>query len=478
MTTVVRDLKAQGNDVRILHGGDFLYPSLESQLWDGEQMVEAMNFLDALAPMYVVPGNHETDRRTPQQLILRVHESRFDWLADNMRFATGDELADNTLQRAFSFTVGDKKIGIFSLALHPDDGGNLRDYAPIYSGYAEFAEIAIRELEAGGADLIIGLTHLHLADDIEIAKLKAKHPTFMFIAGGHEHEPEFRAGDAQNATIVKGASNARTIWQIDVLFDNDLPAISTTRIEIDESVLADDQYQLIVDKWRARLLELMPSLSSKIGEAAIRLDVREESVRNRENSWGNFIADQMRMAFRDPPADFAFLNSGSLRIDDYIAEDITIEDIARTFGYSSFLRHITMRGDDLREVLEAGFRDSGRPNEGYFPQISGFRVCVDHGQPNGEKIVQFHVPSDGGGWQEAGPEQDYTVIVPDFLFAGGDDYDFSQAKDVSRPGSDLKYLVQDAVSRAHAAGKEIGVPVYPHDPRIAFAAEGQERCFE
>ena len=48
IATLVRGLQASGNDVRILHGGDFLYPSLESQLWNGEQMVEAMNFLDAL----------------------------------------------------------------------------------------------------------------------------------------------------------------------------------------------------------------------------------------------------------------------------------------------------------------------------------------------------------------------------------------------------------------------------------------------
>ena len=39
VATLVRALKAQGRDVRILHDGDFLYPSLESQLWNGEQMV-------------------------------------------------------------------------------------------------------------------------------------------------------------------------------------------------------------------------------------------------------------------------------------------------------------------------------------------------------------------------------------------------------------------------------------------------------
>ena len=56
VATLVQGLQADGNDVRILHGGDFLYPSLESQIWNGEQMVEAMNFLDDLAPLYAVPG--------------------------------------------------------------------------------------------------------------------------------------------------------------------------------------------------------------------------------------------------------------------------------------------------------------------------------------------------------------------------------------------------------------------------------------
>jgi 5'-nucleotidase len=222
----------------------------------------------------------------------------------------------------------------------------------------------------------------------------------------------------------------------------------------------------------------MPFLPGKIGEAAVRLDAREVTVRNMESNWGNFIADQMRIAFRDPPADFAFMNSGSLRIDDYIAEDITIEDIARTFGFSSFLRYMTMRGDDFRQLLETGFRGSYVPSQGYFPQISGFRVCVDRMRPDGGRIVQMFVPTDGDQWREIEPEQHYTVIVPDFIFRGGDGYDFSKARDVSRPGSELKYLVLDAVSRAHAAGKPIGVPVNSDEPRIAFVAEDQERCFD
>jgi len=477
VATIVRQLNAAGNDVHILHGGDFLYPSLESQLWSGEQMVEAMNFLDALAPVHAVPGNHEFDRRSADELIKRVRQSRFDWLGDNIRLQTGEADVDQRMRRAFTFTAGDKTIGVFALTVHPDDGGNIRDHTPFEPGsYVEHAERVMDQFEAQGVDMIIGVTHMHLGDDIEVAKLKARHPKFMFIVGGHEHEPEYKEGDADNATIMKGASNARTVWQIDVEFTADGPVMSEKMIAVDDSISPDAEYQVIADKWRARLLELMPFLPSRVGTAAVPLDGREVAVRNGDSNWGIFIADQMRTAFRDPPADLAFVNAGTLRIDDFIAEDITFEDIGRTFGYSSYLRHMTMDGRDFRELLEAGYRGIG-PSKGYFPQISGFRVCVDRGRPDGQRIVQLQVPMGEGGWQEIEPDKAYSVVAPDFLYRDGDGYDFSKARDVSRSGSELKYLVLDAVIRAQAAGEKVGRALSERNARFLVLPDGSKQCF-
>jgi len=477
VATIVRQLQSEGRDVHILHGGDFLYPSLESQLWHGEQMVEAMNFLDALAPMYVVPGNHEFDPRSPEPLIDRVRESKFDWLGDNIRFATGAADVDRSMQTAFTFTSGDRKIGIFALTVHPDHGGNVRDHIPFVSGYIERAESVIRQLEADRVDLILGLTHLHLQDDKRIAQLKARHPKFMFIVGGHEHEVQFEPGDDDNAVIMKGASNARTIWRIDVDFSGAELQLSESKIAVDDSIAFDAGYQEISDKWRGRLLALIPFLPSKIGEATLPLDAREVAIRNGETNWGNFIADQMRTAFRNPPADLAFVNSGTLRIDDFIAEDITFEDVGRTFGFSSFLRYMTMSGGDFRTLLEAGYLGIG-PSKGYFPQVSGFRVCIDRSRPDGQRIVQMLVPVDGGGWQEIDQEKDYLVVAPDYIYRGGDGYDFSNARDVSRPGSELKYLVLDGIIRAQSLGETVGSAVDPDNARFAVLPDNRDRCFD
>ena len=476
VVTVIRELQAEGREVHVLHGGDFLYPSLESQLWDGLQMVEAMNYLDDLAPMYVTLGNHELDRRTPEQLINAINASRFDWVGDNVQLNTGDIEVDALLRSAFTFEAAGKTIGVFSVTLHADDGGNDRDYAPVDPEYQAVASRAIEELERAGVDAIIGLTHVHLWQDAEMAQLKARHPRLAFVVGGHEHEPQYIAGSEGQAPVMKGASNARVIWRVDLSFDEQgLPIVDADVLEMGQGVAADPDYALLDEKWRSRLLEKFPFLEARVGTAAFPMDATEETVRNRETAWGNFIVDQMLTAFGEPAADFAFINSGSLRIDDYIAEDITFEDIARTFGYSSFLRYITMSGSEFRQVMEAGFRGYAA-SKGYFPQIAGFRICVDRSRADGSRIVNLQVPADEG-WREIDNLREYMVVVPDFLYGGGDGYQMPAGRTGSRTGAELKYLVLDAILRAQGQGLMVGRPVDPDAPRIELRNAPEEPCF-
>ena len=477
VTTVVREVLAEGRDVRLTHGGDFLYPSLESQLWGGEQMVEAFNFMNGLAPIVAVPGNHEFDPRGAESLVAALRNSEFTWVADNLVLRTGDPIADSRLSRRLITDIGGRRVGIFALTLLPDDGGNVRDYLEYAPGYVGQAEAAIRELDQAGADLIVGVTHLHVADDLEIAALKARYPRFLFMVGGHEHEPEHHPATATRAEVMKGASNARQVWRVDIDFDDaGMPVMTSRMLDLDTSVPEDPAYQPIAERWRARLIDTIPFLPAKIGTAAVPLDGREVTVRNEESNLGNFIVDQMRTAFGNPPAELALINSGTLRIDDYIAGDITFEDLARVFAFSSYLRYLDMSGREFRRTLEAGYRGTG-PSKGYFPQVSGFRVCVDRSRPDGERVAQLQVPDDGG-WAEIEPDRLYSVVAPDFILRGGDGYEFPEERSRSKPGSELKYLVLDAIIRAQADGRAVGSAVDASNPRIAFVTESGGRCFQ
>jgi 5'-nucleotidase len=476
VVTMIREAQAEGREVRVLHGGDLLYPSLESQLWNGLQMVEALNFIDALAPVYFVAGNHEFDPRTPEHLVNALRESKFDWLGDNYRFNTGDVAADAMLRSGFTFEHDGKSIGIFSLTSHVDDGGNDRDYVPVDRDYLGVAERVIEDFEAQGVDLIIGLTHLYMATDRQVAQLRENHPTLAFVVGGHDHEPEFSEQTETSAAVMKGASNARAIWRIDVNFDDEgVGHIDVHMLNLGQGVALDAEYEQINRKWRARLLELYPFLEAKVGEAAFPMDATEETTRSQETAWGNFIVDQMLTAYGEPAADFAFINSGTLRIDDFIVDDITFEDIGRTFGFSSYLRYMTISGAEFRRVMEAGFRGAGG-SQGYFPQIAGFRVCVDRSRAVGQRIVSLQLPV-ADTWQEIDAEEEYTLVVPDFLYRGGDGYELPQDRPVSRAGSELKYLVLDGILKAQAEGRSIGAAVDPGRQRTEIREDPVAQCF-
>ena len=476
VATIVRDLQRQGRDVRITHGGDFLFPSLESQLWNGEQMVEAINFLDDLAPVYLTPGNHEFDARDPVHLANAVAGARFDWLADNYRLQTGRADVDSALHRGFMIEHDGRKIGIVGLMMHAEDGGHYRDYLEVDRDYVDIAKQAIESFEQAGADMVFAITHLRMSDDRQVAMLRAAHPSFMFIVGGHEHEPQYSALGDDSAAIMKGASNARAIWRVDVDFDESgAPLISTSAIAMDETVAPDAAYLDLQNKWRERLYAVYPFLGAEVGSAALPLDAREVVIRNQETSWANFIVDQMRTAFGREPADLAFVNTGTLRIDDFIQDDILFEDIGRTFGFSSKLRYLQLSGAEFRNVMEAGYRGSG-VSHGYFPAVSGFRVCVDRRKPDYERIVSLQVPGDDD-WAEIEPDKLYDVVVPDYLYRGGDGYRIPQDRPASKQGSELKYLVLDAILRAQAAGQAVGEAVDPDDPRFVQVGPSRTECW-
>jgi 5'-nucleotidase len=460
-----------------LHGGDFLYPSLESQLWDGLQIVDAFNHLDALAPMHVVAGNHEFDRRTPDELIDAVEASDFDWLGDNYLFTTGDEAVDAALQSAFMLQAGNRTIGIFALTAHQNHGGNERSYVPIDSDYVGIVRKVIQQFEADGVDAIIGLTHLYMIQDLELAQLRADHPSFVFLVGGHDHEPEYSPLSDTSAAVMKGASNAREIWTIDLDFDEDgRPVINESRLTLDQSVAIDADYAVLERKWRTRLLDVFPFLEARVGTATLALDGREVAVRSIESSWANFIVDQMRTAFGKPAADLAFINGGTLRIDDMVEDDILFEDIARTFGFSSFLRHTTVTGAEFQSILENGYRGEGG-TQGFFPHVSGVRVCVDRSRNEGSRIVSMQVP-DGDGWREIEADKDYSLVVPDFLYGGGDGYQIPKNRPASRHASELKYQVLDAILEAQAAGETVGVAIDTENRRFHELRESKQPCFE
>jgi len=450
VVTLAERAKEGGAEVRVLHAGDAIAPSLESRYFAGLQMIDALNYLDSVAPLLFVPGNHEFDERRPAMLAGAIQASRFPWLAGNVALATGDSAADRRVGRdTVIVAASGLRVGVFTLTFMDSP----RDYARPDSAFVEDAERMIRGLEARGADVIVGLTHLANDTDRQVSRLRRRHPKFAWICGGHEH---YRLSDPltdSTALITKGDSNARGIWRV-TLTGGRRASARAEAVAVDSTIPVDPGYERrVTQAWAARLREKVPFLDVPIGRSETLLDASESTVRNAESAWGDWLADQMRTAFPTQPADIAVLNGGALRIDDVFGDTLRWEHLARTFGFPTRVALVSLRGTDVRGMLERSV--SGGEGEGRFLQVSGLRVRFDRARPEGGRVLDVQVQR-GAAWAPLAADSVYTVAVPDYLFGGGDGYTFAKNAVASvPPGPDLKLLAFDALAALYARGEAI-----------------------
>jgi 2',3'-cyclic-nucleotide 2'-phosphodiesterase (5'-nucleotidase family) len=496
VAALLRQLKAQHPNVPVVvfHAGDFLGPSLESNLFHGEQMIDALNFLNGLAPVYAVPGNHEFDYSDKEKGYLadNIARSKFKWIVSNIKRADPallPALRDQTDERVVE-KIGNLKVGIFGLTIADEHGGKDQPYAPIERNYAEVARREIEQLEQDGADIIVGLTHLNMSDDEEMAKLRREHPRFRWIAGGHEHYQQREAGWPGAALITKGDSNARTVWQVTIVGQGDRAELREQRVVVDESINGDPDYARDVENfYRVKLRQQFPYLDDVIaelpkpvqagrpraGDQSARLkqcyDGTEETVRERESDWGGFLADNMRRAYKRP-AQIAVINGGAIRIDDTFCDRVTFEHLERTFAYDTSVVFVKLAGRYVRDEILKHSAEAGKGSGGFL-QVSGVRFRLGAGSDGRKSIEDVQVQSDKG-WADLQEDKPYAVAVTNYLFlCGGDGYRFRQyVTDYIPAGPDLRTLTYNALATqskkptAPAPARIIDFPFYTKPPDV------------
>src|SRR3990172_4629911 len=176
--------------------GDFLSPSTMSSMFQGGQMVAALN---AIGLDLATFGNHEFDFGADVTKE-RIRESRFTWVSANVL----DPDTGLPFGGAVPFVLreyGGIRVAFFGLVTPETHtlskgAGTLKFLDPIQA--AKDVVARARRLKA---DVIVALTHQDMADDKQLA---AAVPEIDLILGGHEHVPlDARVG---NALILKAGS--------------------------------------------------------------------------------------------------------------------------------------------------------------------------------------------------------------------------------------------------------------------------------
>ncbi len=420
------ELEEEAPDLLFLHAGDLLFPSMLSRQFQGAQMIDVLNMMNGerhqFDPrMLATFGNHEFDQEDAEDAAMldrRIEESAFFWLASNINFQpdVGSKQGVEAWNLIDSKLIesGGVRLGLFSLStdmVHPA-------YVTSFDPPATTARRLVKELREAGAEVVVALTHLPLSDDIALLQALGDDGPDL-VLGGHEHARIERQvhgrwilkadAEARSATVVRirpGASGA--------------PRIEFEARQLDATADVDPAVMEVVARWTrqhdqefcSEKLQLTPGcLDDVFGHTLVRLSGEELDIRRFETNLGNWVADRALAAFAEEGADIAFINSGSLRLNQDIpaATDITRRHIEETFQFSSFLRRVRITGEILQQALDHSV--GNWTGEGKWLQVAGFAFRHDAEAQRADRLTLLTAE----GPRPIRPEDELILVTGNYL---------------------------------------------------------------
>ena len=410
--TVHQELLEKNKNTLLVMAGDFLNPSLIGTMKyngariRGKQMIEVMNAMNFDVAAF---GNHEFDL-SKKDLQARMDESIFPWISSNVFNRTKDSIIPfnqelNGLQTpikgSFIKEMSDNdgtniKIGFISVCIP----SNPKDYVL----YKEMFSSIQKEYESikNKVDVVIGLTHVKIEHDREIARLL---PDIPLIMGGHEHDHKNEM--IGNVKITKADANAKSAYIHSITYNKNTKEsqVSSVLKIIDTTIVDDNKVKLVVEKW----MKIMNSQIAKIVEnpydiiytTETSLDGRDIPIRSIQTNLGNLIAKSMAFSYGNK-VDCSLVNGGSIRIDDQLVGDINSVDIFRVLPFGGPVLKVRLKGSLLKKVLEYGNAAAGT---GAYLQ----RSSIDFND------TLFSINN-----STINPSKIYTIAISDYLMKGFD----------------------------------------------------------
>ncbi len=481
-------LEKEYGEVLLLHAGDFLFPSLLSRRYKGEQMVDVLNLLDGdekgFDPrMFIIFGNHEFDKsklKYAGMLQDRIQKSQFTWINSNVEFgraADGKPLVQaKQMLPDHIVTVNGVRVGLLGAVTDVKKAEYIQRFLP----NEEVMREGVARLRKQGAEVVVAVTHLNMSQDKAILAALGKNAPDLII-GGHEHDRQTVLVNGRR--IVKADSDARTaaIVQITPMGVHEMPDVQLEYVELPGNY---KPYQKIIERaaaWNKRfdtefcedLNEPSGCLDQPLGKTEVELIGEELTIRRFETNLGNWLVDLARKKFEDKGAQIAFLNSGGMRLNRNISAGSTItrRDLYTLFAYPTKLVRIRMTGATLQNVLNHAITDWA--GSGHWLQISGFTYRHD---PQNQKASDLHLITESG-LKPILPEEELTAVVNEYLInekGNQDGYRMINSSMIIEPAAERPNLVEYVVDQLRMAGENGISP--SRDGRICNVRDRRMDC--
>lgn len=419
-------LEKNNGNVLLLHAGDFLFPSLLSRKYNGEQMVDVLNYLDgdkkAFDPyMFITFGNHEFDKSKLQHahmLQKRIRESQFTWLNSNVIFRKKSKerflvQAEQMLPSKI-VTVNGVRVGLLGVVTNIKTA----EYIDRFLSPEQVLRDGVIQLRQKGAEVVIALTHLSMRQDKALLKSLGDDAPDLII-GGHEHDRQTVLVNGRR--IVKADSDAKTIAVVQVRPNkqNAIPDVQLEYVELPGSYDSVKEIQQRSVHWKKRfntefcrqLGESSDCLDQALGKTQVELIAEELTIRRFETNLGNWLTDLARERFVHKGAQIAFLNSGGMRLNKNLPAGsvITRRHLYTLFAYPARLVMIRLTGAQLQQVINHSVSDW--TGSGHWLQVSGFTYKHD---PENAKASNLHLITTSG-LKPILPEDEILAVVNYYL---------------------------------------------------------------
>ncbi|MBU4348912.1 5'-nucleotidase C-terminal domain-containing protein [bacterium] len=296
----------------------------------------------------------------------------------------------------------------------------------------------VPKVKDAGADIIIALTHLGSFQDKE-GNITGEAADLCEIDGvdavisGHTHQRV--SGLVNNKPLVQAYYSGRSFAKLTFTFDENDRLVSAEpfldNLYDRADTLKDDANMLVVYKKYED--ELNPVLGKVLGRTTVDLDHDRYAGPSLLGEWScDIMKDKVGVQI-------AMTNGGGLRVP-VPAGEITAGILYEVMPFDNTLYTMKLSGADVKANIEHGIMND---DIGWI-QISGVRVTYNPNAEAGNRITSM-VLEDGTTVEM---DKYYTVVTNDFMFTGGDNYNFKNSKDGLDTFIPIRDALMDAVEKA------------------------------
>jgi 2',3'-cyclic-nucleotide 2'-phosphodiesterase (5'-nucleotidase family) len=374
----------------ILSGGDMWTGPAISSWFDGQSMAEVMNTMGYSA---AAVGNHEFDFGL-DGLNQRAAESNFPFLSANIRYRNDGSFPTGIGIKPYTIVeVNEIDVGIIGLTTtrtpYTTNPANVSEFE--FIDYEEALREIVPEVRAAGAELILVPAHICKDELVDLAGQISDLGIHM-LGGGHCNE--LFAEEVDGIVLLEGGFHLTGYARVTFEFDTATSTVVEANygINFNAGGPADPQVEEVVAHWKE---EVDAELDQVIGYT-------ESGIGRQSQEMHDLIMETWLIGY--PAAGIAVTNLGGIRAA-FRQGDMTLADVVGVLPFNNVIIEVQLTGSDLFRLL-----DEDRIAIGGAELSGGNWILKSSGEP-------------------IDPDQIYSVLVNDFMYAGGDSFKFLAESD-------------------------------------------------